>query len=735
MKTPCWIDIETFSRCDIKKTGAYRYAEDPSTRVLLVGYALGDEPAKVWDADSGEDMPEDLRAAIAGDVVFIAHNSAFDRNVLSRKVDARFGDVSRWCDTMILAYSVSLPGALGELSEVLGLPPDKAKEKDGRRLVLKFSKPQQRGVIRDRTTDPEDWERFVNYCRVDVEAMREAARRIPTWAVKPGLWEDWRLDQVINDRGVNIDIDTVRNAIGLSEELKVLANQEMQEKTEGRVATIGQRDAILKYIREAYGYEIADARKSTLQAVLDDPSAPAGVRSIIETRLGGAVISIQKYKAMERMLCRDGTVKGTLQFMGASRTGRFAGRGLQLQNVARGILKKPADVEMAIDAINTGMLPYVYDAPNKILSSCLRGMLIPPPGRKFVVADLSNIEGRVLAWLAGEEWKIQAFNQFDTLLDVTGNWVKPADLRSGNHAPLARDKKGEFIHKGHDLYKATYARAFGITPEEVTKDQRQIGKVMELALGYQGGVGAFVTFAVLYGVDLEDLAHRVRDAVSDVAWSRALSSWEWAVEKKITQGLSMNAYTACEVLKRAWRDAHPNVVSFWKKMSQGVVTAIVYQADADAYEDFGFDYYETEPHVRFSCPRRGWLTIELPSGRKLTYPGARLPEEGDGRCDMVFQGVEQKTGKWQEIKTHGGRLTENVVQAVARDVLVVGLHEAEKAGLAVHAHVHDEIIASAPISSPLNETDLARCMTTMRPWMQGLPLAAAGFTAMRYRKD
>lgn len=724
MPIQCWVDIETFSRANLKQVGGYRYAEDESTRVLLVGYAFDEDPAKVWDVTTGDPMPADLESALSDkSVKFIAHNSMFDRNVLSRKVDPRFGEIERWRDTMVLAYAASLPGALGVLSAVLGLPPDKAKEKDGRRLVLKFSKPQARGVIKDRTTDPEDWEKFVNYCRKDVEAMREVARRIPSWGARANLWADWHLDQVINDRGINIDIGTVRNAIAMADDLKDQANARMDKLTGGKVVTIGQRDAILYILRERYGYKLPNAKKNTFLEFLDRDDICEEAREIVETRLGAAVISIMKYQAMDRMICKDGTVKGTIQFMGASRTGRFAGRGLQLQNVARGIFTSPAEVEQAIDAINTGVLPYVYDDPNKILSSCLRGMLVPPPGKKFVVADLSNIEGRVLAWLAGEEWKLEAFTEFDTLMDVNGNWVDPEDRYSEGRPELARDDKGEFIHKGPDLYKATYARAFGIKPEDVTKKQRQIGKVMELALGYMGGVGAFVNFAGIYGVDLDELADHVRDAVSIADWGDALSSWEWACEMGLTQDLSQNAYTACEVLKRAWRMAHPNVVAFWNLMSRGVTKAIMYKEPFDA------------GHIQFRpTPGSRGVLMRLPSGRFLTYPCARLPKDGE-RGDMVFAGTNQKTGKWEFIHTHKGVLTENAVQAVARDILMNGIRNAEARGFAVHAHIHDEIIASEPSDSPLNEDDLSECMTRKLEWMDGLPLNAAGFTAKRYRKD
>lgn len=723
MPLQCWVDIETFSRANLKSVGDYRYAEDDSTRVLLVGYAFDEDPAKVWDVTTGDSMPADLESALSDkSVKFIAHNSMFDRNVLSRKVDPRFGEIERWRDTMVLAYAASLPGALGVLSTVLGLPPDKAKDKDGRRLVLKFSKPQSKGVIKDRTTDPEDWERFVNYCRLDVEAMREVARRIPSWGARANLWDDWHLDQVINDRGINIDISTVRNAIAVAGELKKDANDHMKEITGGEVKTAGQRDAILNLLRDRYGYDLPNAQKNTFQEFLNRDDICDEARRIVETRLGAAVISIMKYQAMDRMICKDGTVKGTLQFMGASRTGRFAGRGLQLQNFARGVLTKPSEVEQAIDAINTGVLPYVYDDPNKILSSCLRGMLVPPPGKKFVVADLSNIEGRVLAWLSWEQWKLKAFEEFDTLMDVNGNWVHPKDRYSEDRPELARDDKGEFIHKGPDLYKATYARSFGIKPEDVTKKQRQVGKVMELALGYMGGVGAFVTFANLYGVDLDELAEHVRDAVSIADWGDALSSWEWACEKGMTQGLSQNAYTACEVLKRAWRKAHPNVVAFWNLMSRGVTTVLMY----GEYFDAG--------RIKFSpTPGGSGVRMRLPSGRFLTYPCARLPKEGE-RCDMVFAGTNQKTGKWELAPTHKGVLTENAVQAVARDILMNGIRNAEARGFAVHAHVHDEIIASVPAGSTLNEDDLSECMTRKLEWTRGLPLNAEGFTATRYRK-
>lgn len=690
-----WLDIETFSRVDLGDVGAYRYAEDESTKVLLLGYALDDQPAKVWDLTLTPQCPADLSAALKDPkVVLLAHNSMFDRNVLGRKVKefAPYLEPDRWADSMVQAYSTSLPGALGQLSVVLGLPEDKAKDHDGKRLVLKFCKPGIGGKIRDRTTDPEDWAKYVNYCRKDVEAMRDTVKRLPSWnSRKTSLWDDWHLDQKINDRGVPIDIATVKNALIVAEEQKNLANERIRERTFGKLQTTGQAKALLDYIKNEYGVELKDCTKSVLQEALRKSDIPEDVKDLISIRLGAAVVSVQKYKAMDRMICKDGTVKGTTQFMGATRTGRWAGRGLQMQNVARGMFKSPEEVEMAIDAINTHSVGFLYSDPNRVLSSCLRGMVKAPEGEKLVVADLSNIEGRMLAWLAGEEWKIKAFKLFDQ-------------------------------GKGPDLYKATYARAFGIKPEDVTKDQRQIGKVMELALGYQGGVGAFLSFATLYGVDLDALAVLTKKAVSDVDWSRSTSTYEWAVENKMTQGLHKDAYIACDALKNAWRAAHPNVVRLWAELAGACQRAVAYEEEA-----------QIGPlTVKMLADR--WLGVQLPSGRCLVYPGARLPKE-DEQCAVVFQGVDQLTRKWSLLRTFGGKLVENVVQATSRDILMCGLRNAEDKGFKVRFHVHDEIVATVPKDSPLGVDQLAECMTTVDKWAEGLPLAAAGFEADRYRKD
>jgi DNA polymerase len=688
-----WLDLETYSECDLAKCGAHRYAEDPTTEVTLFGYAIDDAPAKVWDRTATKVPPADLTAACADPAaVFIAHNSAFDRSVLAAKVSPLFGDVGRWQDTMIKAYSVSLPGSLGKLSEVLGLPQDKAKDKDGRRLVLKFCKPSAAGVRKDRTTDPDDWARFVEYCRLDVEAMRETAKRIPAWNMTPAAWDDWRIDQRINDRGICLDSDLIAAAVSAAERAKAAGNDKVSELTDGAVRTAGQRDELLRFILDAYGVTLPDMRKSTLERCLDDDALPEGVRELIALRLQSAKASVQKFLALDRAACADGRLRGTMQYMGASRTGRWAGRIFQPQNLPRGSMK-PGQVETAIRALKSGSAEYLYDDVNAVISNCIRGAVCAPDGKKLVVADLSNIEGRMLAWLAGEEWKLEAFRAFD---------------------------RGE----GPDIYKATYAKTFGIRPEDVTKTQRQIGKVLELALGYEGGVGAFITFAVPYRVDLDALADLTFASLDPYWIKKASSFWDFAVEKKITHGLKRETFIACDAIKRAWRDRHPKIVQLWRDLGEAAV----------AIASGATDRVDINERVSVVSPYRGWMTIVLPSGRGVCYPDVKLAN--DGHADAVtYAGINQRTRQWGPLKTYSGKLAENLTQSAARDVLMRGIANAEGAGYAVVMHVHDEIIAEVPDSPEYTAEGLAACMTSMPAWADGLPLAAAGFEAHRYRKE
>lgn len=450
-----YIDLETFSEVNLLTCGTHVYASN--SEILLIAYAIGDAPAKV--IIGGQFNEELLQVWNDPDYYVVAHSSHFDRTVLA--AHGYTLPIERWYDTMVKAFAHSLPGRLGVLSEVFRLPSDKAKDKEGRRLILLFCKPRPKSSKLRRASQhphPEEWQRFVEYARLDVEAMREIDKLTPKWNYLSSELALWHLDQRINDRGVCIDTELVCNAIkAIDLAQKVLASK-TSKATNGDVVSANKRDALLKYILEAYGIELPDMQKSTLERRLNDPDLPEAVKELLLLRLNTATTSTAKYKTLFRSTSADGRLRGTLQFDGATRTGRWAGRMFQPQNLPRPTLKQD-DINLGITALKAGGAELVYDDIMELTSSAIRGCIVAPAGSKLVIADLSNIEGRVLAWLAGEEWKLEAFRDYD---------------------------RGT----GHDLYKLAYAKAFNIRPEEVNKSQRQIGKVMELGLGYEGGVGA-----------------------------------------------------------------------------------------------------------------------------------------------------------------------------------------------------------------------------------------------------
>lgn len=677
-----YIDLETFSEVNLLTCGTHVYASN--SEILLIAYAIGDAPAKV--IIGGQFNEELLQVWNDPDYYVVAHNSHFDRTVLA--AHGYTLPIERWYDTMVKAFAHSLPGRLGVLSEVFRLPSDKAKDKEGRRLILLFCKPRPKSSKLRRAsqhTHPEEWQRFVEYARLDVESMREIDKLTPKWNYLSSELALWHLDQRINDRGVCIDTELVCNAIkAIDLAQKVLASK-TSKATNGDVVSANKRDALLKYILEAYGIELPDMQKSTLERRLNDPDLPEAVKELLLLRLNTATTSTAKYKTLFRSTSADGRLRGTLQFDGATRTGRWAGRMFQPQNLPRPTLKQD-DINLGITALKAGGAELVYDDIMELTSSAIRGCIVAPAGSKLVIADLSNIEGRVLAWLAGEEWKLEAFRDYD---------------------------RGT----GHDLYKLAYAKAFNIRPEDVNKSQRQIGKVMELGLGYEGGVGAFLTFAANYGIDLEAMAEQA--VIPDEIWQEAQRAWDWFVEqKRPTFGLSNTVWCVCDSFKRTWRQAHIKVSTFWKDLEGAAVKVI--------------STGRTMQCRRLTLDRQGaWLRIRLPSGRFVCYPAACVNDEGK----LSYMGIDQYKKKWTRIKTYGGKLVENVTQAVARDILADSMPKIEAAGYRIVLTVHDEIISEAPDNGAFSHEALASLMATNPSWAQGLPLAAAGFEDYRYRKD
>ena len=684
--TTLFLDLETFSEVPITN-GTHAYAA--GAEIMLFAYAFDDGPVKVWDKTTGSEMPAELYAALVNpDVLIYAHNSHFDRTVLNHFWRT---DRCRWRDTMVKALAHSLPGSLGDLCDILKVPTDKAKDKAGRQLIQLFCKPRPAtNKVRraTRETHPAEWAKFVEYAGLDIEAMREVDKKLPAWNYQASELALWHLDQAINDRGVLMDVELAHAAIRAVERAQKVLAARTHELTEGVVQAATQRDALLRHLVAAYGIELPDMQQSTLERRIADPDLPAELRELLAIRLQASTTSTSKYKTLAKGVSSDGRLRGTLQFNGASRTGRWAGRLFQPQNLPRPVLKQKA-IDQGIEALKADCEDLLFANVMELTSSAIRGCIIAPQGKKLVVADLSNIEGRVLAWLAGEEWKLQAFRDYDA-------------------------------GTGHDLYVLAYAKSFGIKPEAVSKDDRQKGKVQELALGYEGGVGAFLTFAAAYGIDLEAMGEQAIGSIPQPILNEANSALAWTkLNKRPTFGLSDRAWLVCDSFKRAWRYGHPAIASFWKELQEAAVLAV------------------QRPGVTFTCRmlklRRdgAWLRIRLPSGRFLCYPSPQVDETGK----LSYMGVNQYSRKWSRLKTYGGKLAENVTQAASRDVLAGNMPAIEAAGYQIVLSVHDENITEAEDRDEFNAGHLAGLMATNPPWAEGLPLAAAGFEAYRYRKD
>lgn len=503
MSNILWGDLETY--CDIPiNNGTHAYAE--GVEVMLFAWAINDGPVNVWDITAGGGIPHGLYEAIADpETLLYFHNSHFDRTVLRYAMPRLAPPVERWRDTMVQALAHGLPGSLGELCEVLGVPQDKAKDKEGKALIQLFCKPRPKNSKLRRATSkthPEEWRRFVAYAGLDIEAMREVYKRLPKWNYQGTELALWHRDQQINDRGVCMDMQLARAAIeAVDQEQKRLAKR-TQEMTDGEVQAATQRDALIKHIVESYGVELPDMQRSTLERRIADPDLPSAVKELLAIRLQASTTSTSKYKALMKGVSHDGRLRGTLQFCGASRTGRWAGRLFQPQNLPRPSLKQE-QIDEGIEALKAGCADLLFDNIMELTSSALRGCIIAPTGKKLVVSDLSNIEGRMLAWLAGEEWKLNAFREYDA-------------------------------GTGSDLYKLAYAKAFDIAPDDVDKHMRQIGKVMELGLGYGGGVSAFITFALVYGLDLDELANAALPNIPRDVIREAKSWYDESVKRKST---------------------------------------------------------------------------------------------------------------------------------------------------------------------------------------------------------
>lgn len=684
--TTLFFDSETYSEVPIKN-GTFAYAQAAET--MLVPYAIDEAPAVVWDMTEQALMPLDLKAALADpEVEIVIHNSMFDRSVFRNSPGVEM-PVHRVHDTMARALAHSLPGALGKLCEVLNVPVDQAKDKRGHNLIQLFCKPRgknQKLRRATRLTHPKEWAEFVDYARLDVEAMRQVYKRLPNWNYKGFEYELWKTDQIINERGIAVDVDFVCAAITTVENTQAKLSERTNEATDGAVQKTTQRDKLLGYIKQTYNVDFPDLTGTMVEKALQDENLPASLKELLGMRAEASTSSTAKYRRFLNATSFDGRLRGMFQFCGASRTGRASGRIVQLHNLPRPTMKGE-DIEVGIEAMKVGSADLVCENVMALSSNAIRGCLIAPEDKKLLIADLSNIEGRVCAWLASEKWKLKAFEDFDAGI-------------------------------GADLYNLAYARAFHMETDKVTKTQRQVGKVMELMLQYAGGVGAFCTGALAYNIDLDDLAERAFLSIPKNIVGEAKLAWVWAVEQNRTYDLKQETYIVCDSLKRLWRQAHPGIVSLWAGVENMVVNALNNKENIYTYG-------------LLKARRDGaWLRIILPSGRALCYPSMRLEDN-----KLSYTGVNPYSRQWGRVKTYAGKLVENIVQATARDVLMYGLMNAERVGYKVVAHVHDELICEVPDEEKYTVDRLCDFMTKGIDWTKGMPLAAAGFETKRYRKE
>lgn len=684
--TTLFLDCETFSDIPISR-GTYRYSE--GVEVMLWAYAIDDGPIKVWDLTLSKSMPSDLYLAWDSDATIYAHNAQFDRTMLEHC--GYHSDLSRWRCSMAQAYAHSLPGSLDALCTVFRLGTDTAKDKEGKKLIQLFCMPRKTGKIvrATRETHPIEWTRFIEYARLDIASMREIVKKMPNWNYQGEELRLWHLDQKINLRGYRVDTDLAHEAIRAVARAQTSLADRTETLSYGDLGSTTQRDETLRHIVEAYGVELPDLTAATVERRMEDPDLPPELKELLAIRLQASSTSTAKYRKLIDCVSSDGRLRGTMQFCAAGRTGRWGGRLFQPQNLKRPTMSFE-DIDFGIKAIKADGEDFFFENVMELCSNTVRGCITAGEGKKLVISDLASIEGRVLPWLAGEQSELDAYAAYD-------------------------------LGAGPDIYKLTYGRAFRINPDLVTKAQRQIGKVMTLMLGFQGSVGAFLTGAATYGIDLTALATGLEDALPDQMREKGENSWEWAIKEKRTFDLEKEVYVVCRALTEMWRVAHPRTVSFWADLQNAAANAI---ESKDVAYTAG----------RITARRQGaWLRLLLPSGRSLCYVAPRVIEE-DGSPVISYLGQDQYTRKFRRLRTFGGRLVENVTQAVARDVMAANMPRIEDAGYEIVLTCHDEIISEAEDTEQFSAAELSRLLATNPVWSDGLPLAAGGFETYRYRK-
>lgn len=643
------IDIETYSSVDLRKAGVFAYTEASDFEILLFAYCFDGEEIEIVDLASGEEIPEEvIEALIDPEITKTAFNAQFERTCLAKYLKMEMLP-NQWRCSMAHALTLGLPTSLAGVAKVLKLKEQKMKE--GKALIRYFSVPCRPTKANGKRTrylphhDKEKWETFKTYCIKDVEVEREIRKKLEHYPMTEKEQRLWVLDQQMNDHGVLVAKNLVNRAIACDE---VYQKKLLDEATHLTGLENPNSPAQLKtWLEDKHGIKVESLSKAKVEELLEETENP-DVKQLLELRQDMSKTSVKKYEAMDRAICSDERIRGLLQYYGANRTGRWAGRLVQVHNLPRNDM---ADLDLARSLLLTGeyeTLELLFDSVPDVLSQLIRTAFIPSTNHRFIVADFSAIEARVIAWLAGEKWRMDVFS---------------------SHGKI---------------YEASAAHMFGVPVDTITKGStlRQKGKISELALGYGGSKRALIAMGALsMGLTEEELPELVS----------------------------------------AWRKSNSNIVKLWWDVERAAISAV--KDKTVVTMQYGLKFY---------C-KGGMLFIKLPSGRSLAYVRPRIEiDERFNKDKLTYEGIEGN--KWGRISTYGGKLTENIIQAIARDCLAEAMLRLERYGYRIVFHVHDEVILDVPKDAG-SIKEVEEIMGLPINWAPGLPLRAEAFETDYYKKD
>lgn len=655
------IDLETFSSVPIAKAGAQKYIASPDFEILLFAYSLNGAPPVCCDIAQGEHLPDWVLDALCDpQCLKHAYNAAFEWGCLSKFMGRQLPP-EQWRCTMFHGLYAGYPAGLDAAGRALGLPEDKRKLSTGKALIRYFCVPctptKSNGGRRRNLPnhDPARWELFKEYNAQDVTTEMEIERRLSLITVPDWLQRQWETDLLINARGVAVDMEMVSGALEIGATVRERLTQEAV-----RISGLNNPNSVQQlsaWLEQETGEEVTDLRKDTVAKMIAQAPDIPGVQRMLEIRQELGKTSTKKYDAIEQAVCPDGRVRGLLQFYGANRTGRWAGRLVQVQNLPRTYTQPLELARNLVKQRKLDNLRLIYGSVPDTLSQLIRTAFVASDGNVLIDADFSAIEARVISWLAGEQWRLEVF-------------------------------------KTHGkIYEASASQMFGVPIERIKKGNpeyalRQKGKVAELALGYQGGAGALINMGALdMGIPEDDLP---------------------------------------DIVQR-WRDTNKRICDLWYKMNSAAVEAISTGCSVGVGRLLVSCEYDAAHEVEY-------LTVLLPSGRKLYYNSPQIGENKWGGPSISYMGMDQTTKKWKRIETYGGKLVENCVQAVARDCLAQAIENLEKEGLPVVFHIHDEVVIDCRADTATLD-DVVDIMSRPIPWAPGLPLNADGWVGGFFKKD